>query len=89
MFMGPMWKNSSSGKKSKILGRTQRENIILGGDLKFMLSLREVWGYYPCRFPQEYFFKKWICENWLVDLKPVKLSFTWINGRKGKHFLDK
>jgi hypothetical protein len=87
MFMGPMQKNSSSRKKSKPLGRTQRDNIILGGDLNFTLWEREFWGHYPRRDPQEYFFKNWICKNWLVDLEPVKLSFTWSNGRKGKHFL--
>jgi hypothetical protein len=64
-------------------------NLIVGGDLNFMLSLREFWGESPHKDPQELFFSNWICKNCMVDLEPLKLSHTWSNGRRGAHFVAK
>jgi hypothetical protein len=74
-------------------GILSASNIILGGDLNFTLSIREVWGAHPRRNPLEGFFAHLIEEAHLVDFEPPNLTPTWRNGRKGEDgvtkFLDR
>jgi len=50
----PFWEGLSESRV------TSSSNIILGGDLKLMLSIREVWGAHPHRDAQEGLFSHWI-----------------------------
>jgi hypothetical protein len=66
----PFWEGLS---KSSALATS---NIILGGDLNFMLFIREVWGSHPRKYAHEGFFEQWITKTDLIDLEPTKLPQT-------------
>jgi hypothetical protein len=51
--------------------------LIVGRDLNFTLSLREVWGLNPREDRQRGFFFSFMELSNLVDLEPVKLAATW------------
>jgi hypothetical protein len=70
-------------------GLLQAQNVIIGGDLNFTLSLKEVCGRHPRRDPMEGFFIHWIVSHQLVDLEPPKVSQTWRNGHKGDDLVAK
>jgi hypothetical protein len=57
--------------------------MVIGGDLNFTLSLREVWGSNPREDRHKGFFLSFLEAESLVDLEPVKLSPTWRNFRMG------
>jgi hypothetical protein len=59
----------------------EREGIIVGGDLNFTLSTREVWGIHARSDPLSDFFTSHIQSSGLVDVQPTKLTPTWRNGR--------
>lgn len=63
--------------------------MVLGGDLNFTLSLREVWGSNPREDRQKGFFLSFMEAESLVDLEPVKFSPTWRNFRTGNDVVDK
>jgi len=71
------------------LGVLNSHNIILGGDLNFTLSLKEVWGAHLHQDPHESFFSHWIEKNHLIDLAPQKNSQTWCNGKNGDALVTK
>jgi hypothetical protein len=79
----PFWNDLSNN------GFLSLQNLILGGDFNFTLSLKEVWGEHPRYDPQEILFSHWIESNHLIDLLPQKLSQTWCNGRKGSSLVAK
>jgi hypothetical protein len=54
---------------------------VIGGDLNFTLSLREIWGPNPREDRHKGFFLSFLEEESLVNLEPVKLSPTWRNFR--------
>ena len=54
-------------------------HLVVGGDLNFTLSLREVWGANPKVDPQRGFFLSFLKNARLVDLEPIKLAPTWRN----------
>jgi hypothetical protein len=60
--------------------------MVLGGDLNFTLSLREVWGSRPRQDPQEVFFTNSIEKH---KLTWFKISQTWRIRRKGKDAVAK
>jgi exonuclease III len=70
-------------------GILQAPNVVIGGDLNFTLSLKEVWGKHPKRDLLEGFFSHWISAHNLVDLESPKISQTWTNGRKGGDLVAK
>jgi hypothetical protein len=79
----PLWESLDS---FKVLST---ENLILGGELNFTLSLQEVWCAHPHRNPLEYFCAHLLESSHLVDLEPFKLSPTWKNGRKSVEGISK
>jgi hypothetical protein len=52
---------------------------VIGGDLNFTLSLREVWGPSPKEDRQRGFFLSFLESVNLLDVEPVRLSPTWRN----------
>jgi hypothetical protein len=58
----PFW-DSLSGSNEFYSG-----NIILGGDLNFMLSVAKVWGQNPCQDLLESYFSNWMEKHNLIDL---------------------
>lgn len=71
------------------LGVVEASNVIMGGNLNFTFSLREVKGKHPHRDPQEFFFSHWITGNHMVDLEPTKNYHTWRNDRKWEKIVAK
>ena len=61
-------------------GILKKKNIILGGDLNFTLSAREVWGSSTCIDPLVDYFSRLISFEGLVDVEPPVLCLTWSNG---------
>jgi hypothetical protein len=58
-------------------------NLILGGDLNFILSADEHWGGPFLPGPAEATYKEIIASNNLIDIQPIRLVPTWRNGRAG------
>jgi hypothetical protein len=63
--------------------------IVIGGDLNFTLSLREVWGPCPREDRQRGFFQDFMESHRLVDVEPAKLAPTWRNLRFGREEVAK
>jgi hypothetical protein len=70
-------------------GILNEDNLILGGDLNFTTSSREVWGEHARVDPLQLYFSQLIQVGGLVDVEPVKLLPTWRNGRKGHDYIAK
>jgi exonuclease III len=75
--------------KIKRDGILKEHNLILGGDLNFTISNREVWGPHSRSDPMNSFFSQLIQEEGLVDVEPVKLLPTWRNGRGDQDYIAK
>jgi hypothetical protein len=73
----------------KRIGIFDLENLIMGGDLNFTVSSREVWGDAARVDPLQHFFSQLIQAGGLVDVEPVKILPTWRNGRKGLDHIAK
>jgi hypothetical protein len=73
----------------KRFGIFDMENLIMGGDLNFTTSSREVWGEGARVDPLQLYFIHLIQDGGLVDAEPVKVLPTWRNGRKGQGFIAK
>jgi hypothetical protein len=65
------------------------KKIILGGDLNFTLSIREVWGASSRRDYQGIFFSHWMDNNHLFEMEPTNLVQIWKNDTKGKDLVAK
>jgi hypothetical protein len=59
------------------------QNLILGGNLNFTTSFREVWGEHSRVYLLQPYFSKLLQEEGMVDVEPLKLLPTWRNGRGG------
>jgi exonuclease III len=64
-------------------GLLSEEGIIVGGDLNFTLSAREVWGNLARSDPLADYFSNILITMGLVDVQPTQLAPTWRNGRVG------
>jgi exonuclease III len=73
----------------KRIGIFNEENLILGGDLNFTTSSREVWGAKARVDPLQLFFSHLVQNEGLVDVEPIKILLTWRNGRKGQDYIAK
>jgi hypothetical protein len=73
----------------KRIGIFDEENLILGGDLNFTISSREVWGDVARVDPLQHYFSHLVQTGGLVDVEPVKILLTWRNGRKGQDYIAK
>jgi hypothetical protein len=73
----------------KRIGIFYEENLIIGGDLNFTISSREVWGVVVRVDPLQHFFIHLVQNGGLVDVEPVKILPTWRNGRKGQDYIAK
>jgi len=62
------------------IGTLTDPNTILGNELNFTTSLREVWGPNPRPNPQSDFFLDLLANQHLIDIEPIKLLLTWRNG---------
>jgi len=62
---------------SRLLGE---ENLIIGGNLNFTLSAREIWGDQARIDPMEDFFSNILQRTGLIDLHPLVMTPTWQNG---------
>ena len=51
-------------------GLLKEKNLIMGGDLKFIISNMEVWGSHPLKDPLEGFFYHLLETNHIIDLEP-------------------
>lgn len=63
--------------------------VVLGGDLNFTVSTREVWGENAHLDPSSPFFLDFFRENGLVDIEPVDFNPTGRNGRIGTEGIGK
>jgi exonuclease III len=63
------------------------QNLILGGDLNFTTSFKEVWGKLTRVYPLQPYFSKLLQEEGLVDIEPLKLQPTWRNRRRGQEYI--
>ena len=61
----------------------QLENIIVAGDLNVTLATNEKKGGTPVRDPSREWVEDLILGWDLIDIKPVKGTFTWTNKRSG------
>jgi hypothetical protein len=75
-----------TNKKDRIFND---QNLILGGDLNFTTSFREVWGEHTRVDPLQPYFSKLLQEEGMVDVEPLKLLPTWRNGRRRQEFISK
>jgi endonuclease/exonuclease/phosphatase family metal-dependent hydrolase len=73
----------------KRIGLFDEENLILGGDLNFTISSREVWGDVARVDPLQHYFSHLVQYGDLVDVELVKILPTWRNGRKGQDYIAK
>jgi len=64
-------------------GFSKNSTLILGWDLKFTKSTREIWGNFARVDPLAEFLNQLILEEGLVDVDPMTLHPTWRNGRGG------
>jgi len=62
---------------------------VLGGDLNFTTSCREVWGTHAREHSLHHFFSQMIQREGLVDVEPIQLLPTWRNGRGGHDYIAK
>jgi len=62
---------------------------LVGDDLNFTLSLREVWGENPWVDAQSSFFLSFMEKHHLVDIELVKLVPIWHNFRIDKDVVSK
>jgi hypothetical protein len=62
---------------------------VVGGDLNFTLSSREVWGESSREDQQGGFFQSFLEKLHLVDLEPTKITPTWRNLRTGNEAVAK
>jgi hypothetical protein len=67
----------------------KEHNMVLGGDLNFTTSYREVWGVHFREDSLQPYFSQLIQEEGLVDVEPIKLIPTWRNGRGGEDYIAK
>jgi len=72
-----LWENLSNSNIFK------DGDVILGGDMKFKLPLKEIWGQHPRQDPLDGYFVRWLENKKLLDLVPKKLYHTWSTCRKG------
>jgi hypothetical protein len=70
-------------------GILKEPNLVLGGDLNFTRSCREVWGEHARADPLHSFFSQLTQVEGVVDVEPIKLIPTWRNGRGGHDFIAK
>jgi len=79
----PFWKQLFD---SRLLSE---DNIIIGGDLKFILSSNEVWGELAQNEPLDDFLANILHVSGLVDLHPSVMSLIWWNGISGSTRISK
>lgn len=70
-------------------GILHEDNLILGGDLNFILSTHEVWGTSARIDPKAVFFYSIFHRAGLIDLHPSMSSPTWRNGKIGANGIAK
>jgi hypothetical protein len=58
-------------------GFLKEQNLILGGDLNFTTSNREMWGAHARVDPLQLYFSQLIQVEGLVDVEPLKVLPTW------------
>ena len=75
------------GEEIKNEGILKEKIVILGGDLKFTTSFREVWGDHARVDSLQTYFSMLIQEEGMVDVEPLKSLPTWRNGRRGQEFI--
>jgi hypothetical protein len=64
-------------------GLLEIRNLILVGDLNFVLASDEVWGGAARHRPSDEIFRDLLSASKLIDIKPDKLVPMWHNGREG------
>jgi len=67
----------------------RRDNVIVGGDMNFILRHVELWGGYGSMDPLVYFLLQKIEEQWLCDLEPLILKPMWRNNKLGNESIVK
>jgi endonuclease/exonuclease/phosphatase family metal-dependent hydrolase len=70
-------------------GLLKEQNVIMGGDLNFTTSSREMWGAHIRVDPLHLYFSQLIQGEGMVDVEPLKLLPTWQNGRGGLDYITK
>ena len=70
-------------------GIFNEQNLILGGDLNFTTSIREVWGAHAREDPLLPFFSQLIQDEGLANVEPLKFLPTWRNLRVGEAHVAK
>lgn len=72
-----------------LYGTIKGSNVILGGELNFIVSSRDIWGHSAWVDPLGPFIIDFFKDNGLVDIEPMELRPTWRNGRASNEGIGK
>jgi hypothetical protein len=70
-------------------GLLKESNLIIGGDLNFIIFAREIWGSSARSDPMDSYFNMMIQGEGLIDVEPINIFPTWRNGRGNQYFVAK
>jgi hypothetical protein len=88
-FYGPCTDRKTFWDNMVINGLLDYKNLIVAGDLNFIVSVGEVWGGKARLDPLAWYFKEIFQEKGLVDITPIDCGPTWRNGRSGMEEISK
>ena len=56
-----------------------KANVVIGGDLNFILGMAKIWGPKATLDPLSNFFSQHLAQKGIFYLEPTKLNSTWWN----------
>ena len=86
---GPYLDREAFWEAIKRDGILNEHYLVLGGDLNFITSSREVWASYARKNILHPCFRQLVQEEGLVDVEPIKILPTWRNGRGAQDYIAK
>jgi hypothetical protein len=88
-FYGPYLDMEVYWETIKREGLLKEHSLILGGDLNFTTSSREVWGAHARSDSLQPYFRQLVQEEGLVDVTPIQILPTRRNGIGGQDYIAK